>query len=118
MKEQDVITCELRQKIQVLLSSVNCLSVTVDIWSRCGLLGAFIGITAHFYCQKDDKIRNLLIACREIQQPHTANMIDQIYQNIMDKFGIAESKVFHIITDNGANVVKAFRYTFSSIIIN
>lgn len=115
-KEQDIQTSLLRQKIKALIDGVKNLSITVDIWSRKAYTAAFGGITAHFYCEKSGTLNHLLLACQQIQQPHTAIIIGKLYQQIMADWSIPETKIFRIITDNGSNVIKAFRYIFIFVI--
>lgn len=103
------LTLSLKESIVVFLEGVQKLSVTVDLWSRPGNSAAFVGITCHFFDKKSQSMKRCLIACRQIQQPHTAENILTVFSDVMAEWNIDESKVFRIITDNGSNVVKAFR---------
>lgn len=69
-----------------------------------------MGLTCHYYDRATKKLRRVLLACRTIPQPHTAVQIFNVYSTIMDEWNeLDESKVFRIITDNGSNVVCAFK---------
>lgn len=83
---------------------------TLDLWSRPGFSAAFMGITCHFFDPIEQKLNRLLLACRKMPQPHTAKNVLAVYNEIIAVYEIEESKVFRIITDNGANIVKAFRF--------
>lgn len=95
----------VHNKLTKLLGEVPYLSVTVDIWSN-RQMRSFIGITAHFI--HDWKLQTAMIACKRFSGRHTADNIIAQYEEVVNEFQISE-KVAHVISDNAANMVKAFK---------
>lgn len=104
------LVSRLKANISTSLSASNKISVTIDLWSRPGYSAAYAGITCHYIAC--DKLNRCLLACQKIEQPHTAEKFFELYQAVLGEWHIPEMKVFKIVTDNGANIVKAFRYVF------
>ena len=46
---------------------------------------------------------------KRFEQPHTGERIAELLQSILDQWDIPHHKVFHSLTDNGSNMVKAFK---------
>lgn len=95
----------VHNKLTKLLGEVPYLSVTVDIWSN-RQMRSFIGITAHFI--HDWKLQTAMLACKRFSGRHTADNIIAQYEEVVNEFQISE-KVAHVISDNAANMVKAFK---------
>ena len=51
----------------------------------------------------------MAIAVRRFESPHTAERVTQLVDNILDEWKIPFYKVFHILTDNGSNMLAAFK---------
>jgi len=102
------LTKELRLNIQK--KDTKFMSFTVDLWSRPNYSAAFVGVTCHFYDAVSVSLKTILLACRRISQPHTASNIHDIFVNVLAEWDIDKQKVYKIVTDNGSNIVKAFRY--------
>ena len=49
-----------------------------------------------------------MLACRRFTGRHTADNISVQYEEVVNKFNIAD-KVTHVVSDNASNVVKAFK---------
>jgi hypothetical protein len=98
---------DIINKIQQTLNSVSALCLTVDAWStkRCR---SFLGITCHFINQQMIPQAFLLDFLR-LKSPHTGDNIYQQTEDVLDRFDIKE-KVYKIITDNAANMIKAFKF--------
>ena len=88
------------------------MSVTVDLWSWPGFSASFISVTCHFIDPDQYLLQSCLLACKKIDQPHTAENIFLVYNNIISTWKINESKIFRIVTDNGSNITKAFRLVY------
>lgn len=94
-------------KIHDTLSDIDHLTLTIDGWSdrRCR---SFLGFTCHFI-DKQMEPRSLLIDFIRLKSPHTAERIHQLTESVLDKFNVKE-KVYKIVTDNAATMVKAFQF--------
>ena len=66
---------------------------------------AYIGITGPF--TEDFQLQIVMLACRRFEGSHTAENVLSNYQDIIKQFNL-DGKVVYIITDNAANMLKAF----------
>ena len=48
------------------------------------------------------------MAVRRFESPHTGERIANLLQAVINEWNIPHYKVFHSLTDNGSNMVKAF----------
>ena len=103
---------ERRAKLQQDLSSTDNVSVTVDIWSDRRMRG-FLGVTAHWLVKEEEQLhlRSNLLACDRFKGSHTAENICEQFERICDEYHI-KSKLSYIISDNAANMRKAFSVCF------
>ena len=96
---------EIQTKVHKLLHETECVSLTLDLWSNRQMRG-FLGITCHFI--QDWSMKSLMLECKRFYGRHTAENIAQFYSESTTEYGIV-GKILTTITDNAANVVKAFR---------
>ena len=66
---------------------------------------AYIGITGHFI--EDYQLQGVMLACRRFEGIHTAENVLTNYEDIITQLNL-QGKVGYIITDNAANILKAF----------
>jgi hypothetical protein len=99
----------LKENVASNMKNAKLYSITIDLWSRPGFSSGFVGVTCHFYNRTDEKLEVALLACKKIQQPHTGDSIYQIFQTVLQEWQLDDDKILRIVTDNGANIVKAFR---------
>ncbi|KAL3048812.1 hypothetical protein OYC64_008317 [Pagothenia borchgrevinki] len=94
------------------MSNLNHVSVTVDIWSDRKMRG-FLGVTAHYLEQDEERIelKSNLLACDRFKGSHTAERICEQFEAICDEYSI-KNKIDYIISDNAANMRKAFTVCF------
>uniref|UniRef100_A0A1X7U2L3 BED-type domain-containing protein n=1 Tax=Amphimedon queenslandica TaxID=400682 RepID=A0A1X7U2L3_AMPQE len=98
----------MKGKIQISMSSAWKINFCADIWSKKGLT-SYLGITAHYYSTANQCIEHPTLAVREIPHPHTGQFICDLTYQIINDWGIPLNKVQFVITDNGSNMVKAFK---------
>lgn len=95
------------------LTSATAVHFTTDIWSKKGLSSSYLGVTAHFYSHSDDQYHSVLVAVRYISElRHTAETVAAIFTEVLSEWEIPVEKVGFVVTDNGSNVVKAFRQDY------
>lgn len=99
---------QLDTKMKQLLLEAKRITVTTDLWTKCDLT-PFMGVTAHFYNRKDHQRYNVVLALRELPHPHTGDNIYNALIDVLNDWGVDISKVFKAVTDNAANMIKAFR---------
>ena len=58
---------------------------------------------------KDHKQHNVTIAVRTMPSPNTADNIAKLVEAILVEWNIPESEIHCILTDNGSNMVAAFK---------
>ena len=103
---------KIKQTLTRQLQSTPSCSVTLDIWTSRRMHGYF-AVTVHFITQ-EWKMKSYLLCCRQLKGSHTGENIRLEYENIIEEYGI-EEKVFKAVTDNGSNMVKAFKLTFEEL---
>ena len=52
----------------------------------------------------------MTLACRTFPTPHTAKNVYQLVTDILQEWEIPNGKISAIVTDNGSNMVAAFKY--------
>ena len=95
------------QIVQEAFRHVDDVTLTIDAW--CDRRGrAFLGLTSHFL---NDQFlpQAYLIDFLRIKSPHTSDKIQTLTETVLDQFKI-RSKVFRIITDNAASMIKAYKF--------
>ena len=85
-------------------------SIGVDIWSKKGLTASFLAVTACFFNVQDNKAEHILLNLKQMTHPHTALSIAAHVDECLEEWAIPKEKVLTIITDNGSNMVSAFRH--------
>ena len=84
------------------------ISIFADIWSKPGMTASFLGITAHYFCSSDNQCHTITLAVRHLPSPHTAEISNTV-EDILLEWNIPELNIFRILTDNGSNMVVAFK---------
>lgn len=92
----------LRQK----LSSVDAVSLTMDMWSD-RRMRSFLGATVHCLTA-DMQVQTYLLDMASFEGTHTGERIGNFCLSVVEEFGIRD-KIAFIITDNAANMIKAFK---------
>ena len=109
-RELDQVLIELKAKISVHLQSANFVSICCDIlWSKKGLTSSYLGITAHFFSRSDHCRHIVTLAVRRLVTSHTARTIRQSVVEILAEWDIDPTKILAILTDNGSNMIAAFK---------
>ena len=107
-KEMDILMEDLKSKIKFYLDSAQRVSVCTDIWTKRGMTTSYLGLSAHFFSRHDHQRHFVTLAVRLFGHPHTAERGLSLLDEILNEWDFAQ-KLYVIITDNGSNMVKAFR---------
>ncbi|CAH1104399.1 unnamed protein product [Psylliodes chrysocephalus] len=102
----DVLVRCLKSKI----SNINHFNLTTDIWTETMNTKSFLGITCHYI--DEDKLKSIVIAVYELSSNHTAEYITDIIKKVCESWDICINKISAVVTDNGANMVKAISLLF------
>lgn len=87
-------------------SEVQSICLSTDLWtSRC--TESYIAVTGH-YLTEDFVYKTVLLGCCHFSGSHTSQNIASEINAIVDQWGL-QGKVNFMVSDNGANVVKAVK---------
>ena len=101
----------MRLNVKELISCAKKVSICSDIWTQKNMVAAYLAVTAHFYCEKSGSLENVCPAVKRMTSSLTAERIKVLTDEILEEYGISEEKVCRYRTDNGSNMVAAFRYS-------
>ena len=108
------ILIDMKAKIGTHLHEARKISITADIWSKKGMSTSYLGVTAHFFSQKDHLRHCVTLAVRRMPSPHTGENIRSVVQEVLSEWEIPSSKISAVLTDNGSNMIASFRNHFQS----
>lgn len=108
-KEIDKVLFDLKLKIQGYLSNAQKVNLCADIWTKKGMSSSYLGVTAHFFSQRDHRRHRVTLAVKRMSHPHNAESIRELIDEVLKEWSIPLSQVGAVITDNGSNMVKAFQ---------
>jgi len=102
-----------RQHVKELITGARKVTIGLDRWSKKNLSNSFLGISACFFIPaKDDvgaKVAHVVLNVTELPHPHTGEHLADSLESCFSEWGITKDKILFLVTDNGANVVKAVR---------
>ena len=87
----------------------------LDTWTKKGMTESFLGVTAHFFLRKSHKHFKATLAVRIFPQQHTADQVLDIFKAVLCEWSIEESRTSKVLTNNGSNMVAAFKDLKSSL---
>lgn len=96
-------------KLKELVGRARQITVCLDEWTKKGLSLSFLGVSACFYDPTDSVPRHIVMRIKQIEHPHTSERLKEVVMETLTEWNIDRSKVVMLVTDNGANVVKAMR---------
>ena len=107
--ELNHLLTEMKAKIQLYLSFAKKVTLCADIWTKRGLSSSYLGVTAHWFSYKDKNRHCATLAVELMQGSITGQAIRFALDRILHEWDIPTEKVCAVITDNGSNMVKAFK---------
>jgi hypothetical protein len=109
MSTIDEIIQSMKYSVKCSMAVSRKIHFCADIWSKKGLTSSYLGVTAHYYSPIDQNIHHPTIAVRQLRHPHTGEAIKELLMQIIEEWGIPNAKLGFIVTDNGSNMIKAFK---------
>ncbi|CAD0205153.1 unnamed protein product [Chrysodeixis includens] len=100
----------ISETIKTMLSSIEDITLTTDIWSDTLNMKSFLGITAHFGI--DIELHSVTLGVYELGERHTSDYLSEILVKVCQDWRIDQENVTAVVTDNAANIVKAIELTF------
>lgn len=102
----DTVAAE-KKKLKSKIQSKQHIAISTDFWSFRTL--GYIGVNVLFF--EDNCRKSFLMALKHVPHPHTGSVILESLNEILQEFGIDsinDNKIACIVTDNGANMLKAY----------
>ncbi|XP_065895985.1 E3 SUMO-protein ligase ZBED1-like [Dysidea avara] len=106
-KKIDEVLIDLKGNVLSHMLQARKVNFCTDIWSKKRMTASFIGVTAHFFASH--KRHNVTLAVKRMPSPHTGEEVVKIVLQVFKDWNIPDHKIGSIITDNGSNMVKAFK---------
>lgn len=108
-KQIPQLEMRVKECIKSSLVDQKSISVTADIWSD-RTMRSYLGVTAHVLNSSASgyTLNAYLLDCRRFKGRHSSENISAAFDEILDDYNISD-KVDFIITDNAANMKKAFK---------
>lgn len=100
-----------KQKFREQLTTARKINLGMDIWTKRGLTASFLAISACYFCTQEEKAKHILLNLVQLSHPHTADCIKTCVDRCTQEWGIPKNKILTVITDNGSNMVAAFKNT-------
>lgn len=87
------------------LEGAEWVSLTTDVWTDIMTTTSYVGLTVHYVSKGISK--SIIIGVLKLDESHTAEYLHSKLSDFCIEWKIDLSKVVAIVTDSGANVVKA-----------
>ena len=98
---------KVQGELKIKLGLASSVSVSTDLWTSVNNSG-FMAMTCHWWDEGDEKLRSAVLDCHRVHGRHTAEMIQEEAERVLQAFGIRD-KVLAFITDNASNIRKAIK---------
>ena len=105
----DKLYIDEKQKFKERLATARKITIGLDIWTKKGFTASFLAISACYFCTQENKGKHILLRLDQISHPHTAESIKTCVERCTEDWGIPKHKILTVITDNGSNMVAAFK---------
>lgn len=96
--------------IKEKLSVVDVITLTSDVWTDTLNTRSYLGMTAHFVSK--NKLESVTLGVTLLEKRHTAEYLGEWLLQICIQWRITKEQVVAVVTDNGANILKAVNDTF------
>lgn len=97
------------QHLKEVVTAARRVTVCLDVWSKPNLTSSFLGISACFFDPRSHVSRHVVLAIMQLPHPHTGDCLANAIDECLKDWGISNSKVMMVVSDNGSNIVKAIR---------
>jgi hypothetical protein len=92
-----------------VLASVHTVTVCLDGWSKTNPFSSYLCISACFFNPAAVAVRHVVLKLAHIEHPHIGEMLSEVIEQCLSEWGLNATKVMTMISDNGANMIKAVR---------
>nr|XP_033938439.1 uncharacterized protein LOC117446386 [Pseudochaenichthys georgianus] len=91
----------------LIYNDIRDISFTTDIWTSDVSPVSMLGLTAQ-WLDKDYKLYRAVLHSQELPGSHTANMIREAFEAMLQQWNISKEMVHVVLRDNARNMAKAF----------
>ncbi|GBP77349.1 hypothetical protein EVAR_54721_1 [Eumeta japonica] len=98
---------EYKENLKQKLKTVDYVCTTVDIWSSSKR--SYLGMTVHWIDPTTFERNSSPLACRRFKGAHIFDKIPELIIDIHSEYDLRLPKITKTVTDNGSNMVKAFK---------
>jgi hypothetical protein len=102
----DLVSIKIKEK----LVSIQDVTITTDVWSDIMQARSFLGVTIHFIDGLN--LTSFTLGVYDLEERHTAEYLAQKLTETCTLWGIRKESVTAVVTDSGANIVKAIDIAF------
>jgi hypothetical protein len=95
--------------VKQMLQHARRITLCIDGWSTKGLTASYFGISACFFDPLSAKPVHAFLNLSNIDHPHTGEKLADCINHSLQQWGITEDKIILVVSDNGANMLKAIR---------
>lgn len=95
----------ISELIKTILDKVQSFCLTTDVWTDVMNTRSYLGLTCHFL--EEGSLKSIVIGVQNLDESHTADYLQNIIKTLCVDWRIDPLKILAILTDNGANIVKA-----------
>jgi hypothetical protein len=97
------------EHIRHMLDNSRKVTICLDGLLKNGLICSFLGISANFFDPTADESKHVTFVLKQLKHPHTGEMLATELDTCLTAWGLAADKILTIVSDNGANMVKAIK---------
>ncbi|GBP67499.1 hypothetical protein EVAR_49865_1 [Eumeta japonica] len=98
---------EYKENLKQKLKTVDYVCTTADIWSSSKR--SYLGMTVHWIDPTTFERNSSPLACRRFKGAHIFDKIAELIIDIHSEYDLRLPKITKTVTDNGSNMVKAFK---------
>jgi hypothetical protein len=104
-KNYEEAQCIVKERI----TGCQRLTLCLDGWTAKGLAYSYLGISASFFDTLSSKPVHAMLNLCTLPHPHTGQAMVDMLDSILRQWDIPSNKVMIIVSDNGANMIKAVK---------
>ncbi|EFN86079.1 Transposable element Hobo transposase, partial [Harpegnathos saltator] len=101
--------CLFAVKLKINGDNPNMVSLTMDAWTDNYRHKPFMTFTLHWISPIITQLKSCVLQTSFLPHPHTANNIVEELKKALTRFNLNE-KIIILVTDRGANMIKAATY--------
>ncbi|CAH0730540.1 unnamed protein product, partial [Brenthis ino] len=106
----DLVCSELYDKVSLkikdMLQDFEKVSFTSDIWSDSSSGVSLLSLTCHGIT-KDFQRKHIVLKAEVLEERHTGDYISEIFQSMLEEWGILKQNVHCMVRDGGSNMKRA-----------